>query len=212
MKKPKRSVVRIMVAVVAVGVGFVVVRTVFGCGTRAEAKMIAQFRSDPFFAAAPTDGTLVQDKSQPGTCDPSTATTREGGPGVTLVSRMYQTPNVYGYDELRLLFDRPAGAGGWAFETDSAESHPAGPDPYSVLIYCRQTGGQVFYADAQSPPPSDYMTGPGVLVSILHYPTNYTPCGQSRYPPAVEPAPTCRQTPHCAAKRDIGPLTAWDLP
>jgi hypothetical protein len=172
MRKPKRSIViGLAVAVVAAGGVAFAARQIFDCGsTPAETQMIAQFRADPFYATAPPDGTLVKENSQPGSCDPS-AEANQVAVGVTLVSRMYRTPAVYGFDELRLLFDRPAAVGDWILETDLGDSHEAGPGTGldNIVTYCRQTGGQVVHAFAQSPPPSDYMTGPGVLVTVFYH-------------------------------------------
>lgn len=187
MKTPKTPVVVLAaVAIVATGVAVAVVGNVFGCGTRHEANLIEQFRADPFFATAPRDGTLVEDGSEAGSCNQ-----RDDGyiVGVTWVSRRYQTPTVYSFDELRQLFDQPAQAGGWSFEQDIAQSHPDDPNigPGNIVTYCKQTATEVFYARAQSGYP--LATGPERSVSVgLNTGFYATPCGHNDHPGQTLPA------------------------
>jgi hypothetical protein len=187
MKTPKTSVAfSAVVAIVCSGVAVVVVWNVFGCGTRHEADLIEQFRADPFFATAPHDGTLVEDGSEAGSCNE-----RDDGyiRGVTWASKVYQTPTVYSFDELRQLFDRPAQAGGWGFEQDIAQSHPDDPNigPGNVVTYCKQTATEVFYATARSAYP--LATGPERSVSVrLNTGFYATPCGHNDHPGQIPSA------------------------
>ncbi len=195
-------VVVAVVAVVAVGRAIVFTRAIFGCGTRDERSMIQWFRADPFFAAVPPDGSLAEETTQAGSCDPHLH--GDGGVGITLVSRRYQTPAGYSFDQLRHLGDQPAVAGGWSLE----EGHPADPSTFrpAAVTYCKQIGLHVFFAVAQSPPVD--FTGSGVLVEILHYPDNNSPtrpgCGQLGNPPAPDPDPSCPPTVSCLIRPPAG--------
>lgn len=189
MKRPKKPVaVGIVAAVVAVGL-VVAVRDEIGCGTRHEVTLIAQFQADAFFAPAPPDGLLVEDSSQAGTCQEKENPTAEYLGGVTSVRRVYETPAIYSFDQLRHLFDQPAEAGGWSFERDIAVSHPDHPSiaPNHRVTYCRQTGTQVFYATAVSPAPGPTVPERSVRVGIrTSVPTN--PCGSNSHPGETLPA------------------------
>lgn len=190
MKRPKTPVVvGAVAAVVVAGLVVVVAQNMFGCGTRHEANLIEQFQADPFFATAPPDGTLVEDRSQAGTCQERENPTAEYLGGVTSVRRVYQTPTIYTFDHLRQLFDQPAQAGGWSFEQDIAQSHPDHPSigPGNIVTYCKQTDTQVFYARAVSPTPLS--TGPESTVLVeLNTGSPATPCGHNDHPGQTLPA------------------------
>ena len=203
MKRSRMSiVVRVVVAVVAVGGVVVLARTVLGCGTHEEASTIERFRADPFYDAVPPDGTLVEEKSQRGSCDPMLH--GEPGVGLTLVSRRYRTAAVYSLDRLRQLVDQPAAAGGWSIETETGASHPADPSSFTTasVTYCKQVGVRVFYAIAQSPPYG--VKDSEVLVEILHHPDNgplRQACGQLGHSPAPDPDPTCPPAVYCTIRQ-----------
>lgn len=161
-----------------------------GSGDSSEKDMISSFRADPIFAAVPPYGTLAKESSQLGACDPA----GEEAPGerTTLVSRIYTTPAIYGFDQLRQVFDQPAMAGGWKLETDIGDHQAAqGTSFFSVATYCRQAGGKVLRAVAESPP-QGMGTTTGVQVTILHY-GDAPPCGQLEHHVGERstPAPSC---------------------
>ena len=165
--------------------------------------MIARFRADPFFAIAPPDGTRIAEKSQPGSCDAAAARSSMGGPGPTVVSRTYQTPEVYGLDRLHQLFDQPAEAAGWRLVDDFSDPGEPGYPPISTVTYCKQTSTEAYVAEAESGLPDS--PRPGIVVSIRNYgDSSLTRCSQLIEPPPSGPVPTCPPTLHCGALPDSG--------
>ncbi len=71
---------------------------------------------------------LVKQRSQLGVCDPRAEAEDHPGLGVTLVIRIYTTPAMYGFDQLRQLSDQP-GAGSWSRTSRKATRPARAPGP-----------------------------------------------------------------------------------
>ncbi len=181
MRRPKRkTLIKVVVAVILAGGVVVIWQWLFTCGSFNidQRTMLHQFQADPILTTVPADGTLRKQRSQLGVCDPHPEYDDRAN-GVTLASRLYQTPAVYDLPQLRDLFDRPAAAGGWMLELSPDETHPADPrvrGSLNMVTYCKLSGSHVVRAVVESPPPPGVLNGTGVLVELTHHSTQL-PCG-----------------------------------
>jgi hypothetical protein len=107
--------------------------------------MIKLFQADPFFAAAPFDGQLIDEYAHTNACDAAHDGGSPLGPGFAEVRRQYKVPVAYSLDQLRQRFDQPAAAAGWHFQRSESFGSAS-----SFVSYCKQTGRRASTASVHS--------------------------------------------------------------
>ncbi|MEU1606768.1 hypothetical protein [Micromonospora matsumotoense] len=132
-----------MAATLAAG-AIVIVYELFTCyPARDEAAMIRLYEEDPLLAVAPQDGQLLKEDTKSYTCDNG-----HGGsptsPTFVEVTRLYQTPVVYGAHQLRQRFDQPAATANWRMVSYREDLN------YPSVVYCKRVGGRAAYASVSS--------------------------------------------------------------
>ncbi|MFJ6199607.1 hypothetical protein [Micromonospora sp. NPDC092111] len=176
MNRLNRSTVyRVATAVTLVAGAIVIVYEVFTCHpARNEAAMIRLYEADPLLAVASHDGQLLGEDVKSYTCDNG-----HGGsptnPAFVEVTRLYQTPVVYGAHQLRQRFDQPAAAAGWRMVSHREDLN------YPFVFYCKQVGGRAAYASVSSTARTVYLpdapASSGIKVVLTADAKDGTTCG-----------------------------------